>query len=49
MESLKAILVDDEKNSLENLQQKLQEFCPAIHVIATAQRPEEAIFLINHD
>ena len=48
MESLKAILVDDEKNSLENLQQKLQEFCPAIHVIATAQRPEEAIFLINH-
>jgi two-component system LytT family response regulator len=48
MESLRAILVDDEKNSLENLQQKLQEFCPAIHIIATAQRPEEAIFLINH-
>jgi len=48
MESLKAILVDDEKNSLENLQQKLQEFCPSIHVIAAAQRPEEAIFLINH-
>ena len=48
METLRAILVDDEKNSLENLQQKLLEFCPSINVIATVQRPEEAIFLINH-
>src|SRR5450432_1167101 len=46
MEPLKAILIDDEINSLQNLQQKLQVFCPSINVIATAQRPEEAIQLI---
>jgi two-component system LytT family response regulator len=49
MEGLKAILIDDEANSLENLQQKLQAFCPSINIIATTQRPEEAILLIyNH-
>ena len=48
MDQLKAILVDDELPSLENLQQKLGEFCPDINVIATAQKPEEAIRLIEH-
>lgn len=48
MELLKAILVDDEWNSLQNLQQKLLEFCPGIKVVATAQKPEEAIFLVRH-
>jgi two-component system, LytTR family, response regulator len=48
MEKMKAILIDDELSSLQNLQQKLTEFCPAIEVIATSQKPEEAIFLIRH-
>ena len=48
MEIIKAIIVDDELSSLQNLQQKLAEFCPSIKVIATAQKPEEAILLINH-
>ncbi len=48
METLKAILVDDEINSLQNLQQKLNEFCPAIKVVVTAQQPEEAILFIHH-
>lgn len=47
METLKAILIDDELSSLQNLQQKLQEFCPQVTIIATAQRPEDAILLIN--
>lgn len=47
MEPLKAILVDDEHPSLENLEQKLAEFCPDITVIARAQKPEEAIQLIE--
>jgi len=47
MEQLKAILVDDELPSLQNLQQKLEEFCPDIQVIETAQKPEEAIRLIE--
>ena len=48
METLKAILVDDEINSLQNLQQKLTEFCPAINIVVTAQQPEEAILFIHH-
>jgi two-component system LytT family response regulator len=47
MEPLKAILIDDELSSLQNLQQKLIEFCPDVQIIATAQRPEEAILLIR--
>ena len=49
MDTLKAILIDDELPSLENLQQKLEEFCPDIAVIGTAQKPEEAIRLIEQN
>lgn len=48
MEKLKAILVDDELSSLQNLRQKLDEFCPNLQVVAMAQRPEEAMLLIRH-
>ncbi|MEO6232126.1 MAG: LytTR family DNA-binding domain-containing protein [Ferruginibacter sp.] len=48
MEKIKAIIIDDELSSLQNLQQKLEEFCPTVQVIASAQKPEEAILLINH-
>ena len=48
MEILKAILVDDEFSSLQNLQQKLTKFCPDSKVVATAQKPEDAILLIRH-
>ena len=47
MDTLKAIIIDDELSSLQNLQQKLIEFCPDIKVIASAQKPEEAILLIR--
>jgi two-component system, LytTR family, response regulator len=39
MRVLKAILVDDEINSLQNLQQKLEAFCPEIEIIAAIQQP----------
>jgi two-component system, LytTR family, response regulator len=48
MELLKAILVDDELSSLENLEQKIIEFCPDIKIVGTAKTPEEAISLILH-
>lgn len=48
MEKVKAILIDDELSSLQNLQQKLAGFCPAVHVVATSQKPEEALLLIRH-
>lgn len=47
MPLLKAILVDDELSSLQNLQQKITEFCPDVEVLATTQKPEEAIKLIR--
>ena len=47
MQTLKAILVDDELNSLQNLQLKIQEYCPTIRVVAQTQNPEEAIRLIQ--
>lgn len=47
MERIKAILIDDELSSLQNLQQKLAEFCPDVNVIAATQKPEEAINLIT--
>lgn len=47
MEKLNAIIVDDEMSSVQNLEQKLVEFCPDITVIATAQKPEDAILLIQ--
>lgn len=48
METLRAILVDDEINSLQNLQQKIEQYCPAVKIVVTAQQPEEAILFIHH-
>jgi two-component system LytT family response regulator len=47
MEKIKAILIDDELNSLQNLQQKLEGFCPDINVVAISQKPEEGLLLIK--
>ncbi|MFZ1530432.1 MAG: LytTR family DNA-binding domain-containing protein [Ferruginibacter sp.] len=47
MQTIKAILIDDELSSLQNLQHKLKEFCPNVSVIASTQKPEEAIELIR--
>ena len=45
--TLKAILIDDELNSLQNLQNKLEKYCPAVKVLAALQKPEEAVQLIK--
>ncbi|HVV04424.1 MAG TPA: LytTR family DNA-binding domain-containing protein [Puia sp.] len=45
---LKVILVDDEHSSLQNLQQKLEEFCPEIMVLAAVTKPQEGLMLIRH-
>jgi len=43
----RAILVDDEKSSLETLRQLLENYCPEIEILATSQSAEEAITLIQ--
>lgn len=46
--SLKTIIVEDELPSLQNLRQKIIEFCPDLNIIGTASLPEEAILLIEN-
>src|SRR6185436_20089037 len=45
---LRAILIDDEINSLQNLQNKLEKYCPSVKVLAAFEKPEEAILLVRH-
>jgi len=45
---LKAILIDDEHSSLQNLQQKLEDFCPEVKVVAAVTKPQEGLMLIRH-
>jgi two-component system LytT family response regulator len=47
MQVLKAILVDDELSSLQNLQYKILEYCPPLKVVAQIQNPEEAVRMIQ--
>jgi two-component system LytT family response regulator len=47
MAFLKTILIDDELPSLQNLEQKITEFCPDVKILASTQKPEEAIKLIE--
>ena len=44
---LRAILVDDEANSLSALQQKIIEHCPQVDIIGTYTKPAECIDSIN--
>lgn len=48
MEPITTILVDDEPSSLENLEQKIRQFCPELKIVASVEQPTEAIFLIRH-
>ncbi|MEO8855013.1 MAG: LytTR family DNA-binding domain-containing protein [Ginsengibacter sp.] len=46
--NIRAILIDDEMTSLQNLKQKLEEFCKSVTVVSATQNPEEAISLIRN-
>src|SRR4051812_1875570 len=43
---IKAILIDDELNSLQNLESKLEKYRPVVKIVAALQKPEEAIPII---
>lgn len=47
MEKIKAIIVDDEMMARENLHMLLNEFCPEIEVIGSAENVEDARILIQ--
>ncbi|MEO7531007.1 MAG: LytTR family DNA-binding domain-containing protein [Sediminibacterium sp.] len=44
---LKAIIIDDEENSLGALKEKVKKHCPSIDIIATCSSPAEGIEKIN--
>jgi two-component system LytT family response regulator len=44
---MRAILVDDERSNLENLQVLLEKYCPKIKIVATANQVDEGVNLIN--
>lgn len=44
---MRAVLVDDERSNLENLQFLLEQYCPAIKIVAKANTIENAAALIN--
>lgn len=46
--NIRAILIDDELTSLKNLQQKLEEFCKQVTIVAALDKPEEAIPVIRN-
>lgn len=47
METVKAIIVDDELNARENLNYLLQEFCKEVQIVDEASNVDEAIVKIN--
>ena len=44
---LRAILIDDEKSSVQSLKLELNAYCPDLEVIATSRNPKEGIALIE--
>ena len=44
---LRAILLDDEKHSLETTAILIRQFCPDVEIIAELNQPVEAIEIIN--
>ena len=49
MESIKAVLVDDEKNNCIVLRKMIEKFCPQVQVIAEAGNVEDAIEIIKNN
>jgi two-component system, LytTR family, response regulator len=43
MSTLKAILIDDERSSLESLTYEIKEYCPEVEVIKACQDPQEGL------
>ncbi len=43
MTTLKAIIIDDEKGSLESLTYEINEYCPEIEIVAACQDPHEGL------
>jgi two-component system LytT family response regulator len=46
---LRAILIDDEKSSLQSLEFEIKEYCPEVNIVASCKSPEEGIKSIQSE
>ncbi len=44
--SVRAVIIDDEQNNIHNLQYLLQQYCPQVNIVGTAQQYDQAKALI---
>jgi two-component system LytT family response regulator len=47
MAIMRAILIDDERSNLENLQTLLVKYCPMVKIVGQSQNVDEAVDLVN--
>ena len=40
---IKAAIIDDEKDSIDTLKWKLENYCPEVNVVASFQQPAEGV------
>jgi DNA-binding LytR/AlgR family response regulator len=40
---IKAVIIDDEKDSIDTLRWKLENYCPEVSIVAFFQQPAEGI------
>lgn len=48
MQKIKAVIIDDEENNVDNLYQLLQHYCSDVNIIATASNAEQGYAIILH-
>lgn len=46
---IKAVIIDDEKGSIETLKWKLENYCPDVHVIASFDNPAEGVIYLKNN
>lgn len=49
MQTINAIIVDDEENARVIMQNFLQEFCPKVHIVAMVEDVKSAVKIINNN
>jgi two-component system LytT family response regulator len=47
--NIKAVIIDDEQNNIDNLSLLLGQHCPQVHVVATAKNADEGKTIILHN
>jgi two-component system LytT family response regulator len=46
---IKAVIIDDERPSIETLKWKLENYCPEVSVVAALDRPAEGVHYLKND